>query len=94
MQMPAHTRFRRELVLPFAALVPGAVSALAHHSNQMFDSGKVITLQGTIEEFQYTPSRIGGFRSSWIGFAANARTGMYCLPGSAQRFDKSGIQRK
>ena len=29
-------------------------AALAHHSNSMFDRTKVVTLQGTVKEFQWT----------------------------------------
>ncbi len=31
-----------------------AVPALAHHSFAMFDAGKLVTLEGTVKEFQWT----------------------------------------
>ena len=34
-------------------LMHGAVSALAHHSEAMFDPDKVVTLTGTVQEFQF-----------------------------------------
>lgn len=39
------------LALPIGLLI-GPV--LAHHSGAMFDQSKVVTLQGTVKEFQYT----------------------------------------
>ena len=41
-------------VLIAAALAGLATPALAHHSAAMFDRDKQVTVQGTVEEFQYT----------------------------------------
>ncbi|HXX29203.1 MAG TPA: DUF6152 family protein [Myxococcaceae bacterium] len=40
--------------LLFAAALAGALPALAHHSFAMFDFTKVITITGTVKEFQWT----------------------------------------
>lgn len=37
-----------------ALAVMGAVPALAHHSDAMFDSTKEMVVNGTVKEFQYT----------------------------------------
>ena len=42
------------LVLACAAAVALAAPALAHHSFAMFDQRKVMTLEGTVHEFQWT----------------------------------------
>jgi hypothetical protein len=36
------------------ALLGGSLPSLAHHSSAMFDMDKVITLSGTVTEFQWT----------------------------------------
>jgi hypothetical protein len=41
------------LALAALALVPAA-PALAHHSFAMFDQSKILTLEGTVQEFQWT----------------------------------------
>lgn len=41
-------------VLAFAVPLTIAAPALAHHSFAMFDQKKVMTLQGTVTEFQWT----------------------------------------
>jgi hypothetical protein len=45
---------RKSAVLGLAAVLCGAVPALAHHSFAMFDRQKEITLKGTVKEFQWT----------------------------------------
>ena len=42
------------LCLALAGLLPLAAPALAHHSFAMFDQRKVMTLEGTVAEFQWT----------------------------------------
>ena len=42
------------LLLACAAAVAVAVPALAHHSFAMFDQRKIMTLEGTVTEFQWT----------------------------------------
>lgn len=37
-----------------AAVVFGAIPAAAHHSFAMFDQKKIMTLQGTVRQFQWT----------------------------------------
>jgi hypothetical protein len=44
------TLFAGAALLALTASAP----ALAHHSGAMFDHEKVVTLQGTVKEFQYT----------------------------------------
>lgn len=52
---------RLTLVLgTIAAIALNAAPVGAHHSALMFDESKVITLQGTVKEFQYTQPH------SWI----------------------------
>lgn len=46
-----------------------AVPASAHHSDAMYDSGKQITISGTVKEFQYTNPH------SWIQLVVPAATG-------------------
>jgi hypothetical protein len=42
------------LLLAAAAAALGAVPALAHHSFAMFDQRRIMTLEGTVTEFQWT----------------------------------------
>ncbi len=42
------------LGLTVAAAVAGAIPALAHHSFAMFDQRRIMTLEGTVTEFQWT----------------------------------------
>jgi Family of unknown function (DUF6152) len=37
-----------------AAVICAAPAALAHHSFAMFDAGKLVTLEGTVKQFQWT----------------------------------------
>ena len=52
--MGAHMNNWTAKAVLLAALAIGAQPALAHHSFAMFDQEKVITLQGTVKEFQWT----------------------------------------
>ncbi len=54
-------------VLAFASFA--AFPATAHHSDAMFDSGKELTLNGTVKEFQYTNPH------SWIQLMVPAAAG-------------------
>jgi hypothetical protein len=45
---------RRLLALRAAALAACALPALAHHSFVMFDTGKQVTLSGTVTAFEWT----------------------------------------
>ncbi len=54
-------------VLAFASFA--AFPAPAHHSDAMFDSGKELTLNGTVKEFQYTNPH------SWIQLMVPAAGG-------------------
>jgi hypothetical protein len=45
---------RTALGVAGAAIVLGAVPALAHHSFARFDADRQVTLQGTVQEFQWT----------------------------------------
>src|SRR3954471_7043349 len=54
-------RYLREMPMNFKATglaglaaVMCAVPALAHHSFAMFDASKMVTLEGTVNEFQWT----------------------------------------
>ena len=44
----------RRFVIGAALALAAAVPALAHHSFAMFDQTKVMTLDGTVREFQWT----------------------------------------
>lgn len=44
----------RKSLLCLIVLAATAVPVLAHHSGAMFDDKKVVTLTGTVKEFQYT----------------------------------------
>ena len=46
--------FAGALCLAATGLVPLAAPVLAHHSFAMFDQKKVMTLEGTVREFQWT----------------------------------------
>jgi hypothetical protein len=41
-------------VLLLGTMLPGTVPALAHHSFARFDADRQVTLQGTVQEFQWT----------------------------------------
>ena len=48
-------RLAKRCGLAVAALVLApAAPALAHHSFAMFDQSKIVTLEGTVHEFQWT----------------------------------------
>ena len=47
-------KVRRLLAAALAGAGLAAVPALAHHSFAMFDQSKVMTLDGTVREFQWT----------------------------------------
>jgi hypothetical protein len=53
----------------FALAAFAAFPAAAHHSDAMFDSGKELTLSGTVKEFQYTNPH------SWIQLVVPAAAG-------------------
>jgi Family of unknown function (DUF6152) len=65
-------RVLRKLALP-AALALLAAPALAHHSFAMFDQKKIVTLDGTVIEFQWTNPHafiemdviVGGKHARW-----------------------------
>jgi hypothetical protein len=59
----------RALGLGCVAVALYAIPAFAHHSFAMFDAQKVMTLQGTIKEFQWTNPH------SWIVIMAKMPTG-------------------
>ena len=42
------------VAIAIGGLAAGAAPALAHHSFAMFDQRKVMTLEGTVHEFQWT----------------------------------------
>ena len=44
----------RVAILTTTAIALAAIPALAHHSFAMFDQRKVMTLEGTVREFQWT----------------------------------------
>lgn len=44
----------KRLCLTLAALALAAVPAAAHHSFAMFDQKKIITVEGTVTDFQWT----------------------------------------
>ncbi len=44
----------KALGLAGVAAMMAAIPALAHHSFAMFDAGKLMTLEGTVEQFQWT----------------------------------------
>ena len=46
-------RFATLLAAPALAALGMMNSASAHHSGAMFDSGKTVTLEGTVSEFQW-----------------------------------------
>jgi hypothetical protein len=45
---------RKALGLAGIAIAMFATPALAHHSFAMFDAGKIVALEGTVKEFQWT----------------------------------------
>jgi hypothetical protein len=51
-----------------AALMVGAVPVLAHHSFAMFDFAKVVTIKGTVKEFQWTNPHV----ILWVNAPATA----------------------
>jgi hypothetical protein len=44
----------RRIIFAAAGLALAAMPALAHHSFAMFDQSKLMTLEGTVHEFQWT----------------------------------------
>jgi uncharacterized protein DUF6152 len=52
-----------------AAVVCAAPAALAHHSFAMFDAGKLVTLEGTVKQFQWTNPH------AWIILMVNEQEG-------------------
>jgi uncharacterized protein DUF6152 len=56
-------------IVGVAAALCAAAPASAHHSDAMYDSGKQITINGTVKEFQYTNPH------SWIQLLVPAPAG-------------------
>lgn len=56
-------------VVALAALAAGVAPAQAHHSFAMFDSGREVTIRGTIREFQWTNPHV------WIQVAVPGARG-------------------
>jgi uncharacterized protein DUF6152 len=52
-----------------AAVMCAAPAALAHHSFAMFDAGKLVTLEGTVKQFQWTNPH------AWIILMVNEQEG-------------------
>jgi hypothetical protein len=52
-----------------AAVMCAAPAALAHHSFAMFDAGKLVTLEGTVKQFQWTNPH------AWIILMVNEQGG-------------------
>jgi len=48
------SNFARSVMLGAACVTVAAAPALAHHSFAMFDQTKIMTLDGTVTEFQWT----------------------------------------
>jgi uncharacterized protein DUF6152 len=51
------------------AATMAAIPALAHHSFAMFDAGKLVTLEGTVDQFQWTNPH------AWIHLVVNDAEG-------------------
>jgi hypothetical protein len=56
-----HTSRKLALVLGVAGLIAGAYPVSAHHSTTMFDREKVIVLEGTVKELQWTNPHVAIF---------------------------------
>ena len=57
------------VVAGIAIALCAAIPASAHHSDAMYDSGKQVTINGTVKEFQYTNPH------SWIQLLVPATAG-------------------
>jgi hypothetical protein len=85
--MTTKTLDKRLILAAVAALgMTASTSALAHHSFVMFDAAKLITLDGTIREFQWTNPH------SWVQLSVteNGQTVEYSIEGSSP----NGLARK
>jgi hypothetical protein len=60
---------RKTVLAGLGLILFAAMPAAAHHSDVMFDSGKEVTLNGTVKEFQYTNPH------SWIQLLVPATAG-------------------
>jgi hypothetical protein len=63
------------LTLGIAAAMLGAAPAVSHHSGAMFEPEKVITLSGTVKEFEYTNPH------SWLYIVVRDAAGTQTLWG-------------
>ena len=54
MNLKRFGNFKRLGFAGMAAVICAAPAALAHHSFAMFDAGKLVTLEGTVKQFQWT----------------------------------------
>ena len=72
-------------------LVLGAGSALSHHSEAMFDPEKVVTITGTVTEFQYVSPHV------WLFVLARDDQGTETLwgfeSGSPSSLMRAGIKK-
>jgi len=59
----------RSTIAGIAVALCAAAPASAHHSDAMYDSGKQLTISGTVKEFQYTNPH------SWIQLVVPAAAG-------------------
>ena len=72
----------------FAGLIAGAYPVSAHHSTTMFDREKVILLEGTVKELQWTNPHVAIYIENAVK-QPNAETGLWLIeltsPGNLVR---------
>ncbi len=77
--------------LSIVGLMQYTVSALSHHSEAMFDPDKVVTVTGTVKEFEYVSPH------SWLYVLASDDKGVETLWGfettSASSLMRAGIKK-
>ena len=73
----------------FAAIAAAlcAAPALAHHSFAMFDAGKIVTLEGTVKQFQWTNPH------AWIILMVNEQKDQPPVQWSIEMNGPTGIAR-
>jgi hypothetical protein len=70
-----------------AAVMCAAPAALAHHSFAMFDAGKLMTLEGTVKQFQWTNPH------AWIILMVNEQEGQPPVQWAIEMNGPTGIAR-
>ena len=87
MNLKRSGNFKRLGFAAMAAVICAAPAALAHHSFAMFDASKLVTLEGTVKQFQWTNPH------AWIILMVNEPDGQPPAQWAIEMNGPSGLVR-